>query len=106
MRGPHDVGGLPGGPIDTESHDLTPWEEEFMALYSLMGDDKRKLTTTPQNRFYVESLGDDMYNTLDYTERRLAAMLRQLIDNGVLTQDEVDTMLATGAIGPPIVSER
>ncbi len=90
MRGPHDVGGLPGGPIDTESHDLTPWEKEFMALYSLLGDDKRKLITTPENRFYIESLGDDMYNTLDYHERRIAAMLRVLIDKGVLTQDEVD----------------
>ena len=90
MRGPHDVGGLPGGPIDTESHDLTPWEKEFMALYSLLGDDKRKITTTPENRFYVESLGDDFYNTLDYHERRIAAMIRQLIDKSVLTQDEID----------------
>lgn len=94
MRGPHDVGGLPGGPIDTVAHDLTPWEAEFMALYSLLGDDKRRLTTTPENRFHVESLGDDMYNTLDYHERRIAAMLRQLINKGVLTQDEVDAKVA------------
>ena len=94
MRGPHDVGGLPGGPIDTAAHELSPWEQEFMALYSLMGDDKRKLTTTPESRFYVESLGDDMYNTLDYHERRLAAMIRQLIDKGVLTQDEIDAKVS------------
>ena len=90
MRGPHDVGGLPGGPIDTVSHDLTRWEKEFMALYSLLGDDQRKLFITPENRFYIESLGDDFYNTLDYYERRIAAMLRMLIDKGVLTQDEID----------------
>ena len=27
MRGPHDIGGLPAGPVDTTPHDPTFWEK-------------------------------------------------------------------------------
>ena len=40
------------------------------------------------------SLGDDAYNTLTYYERWTAALARQLIDKGVLTQDEIDAKVA------------
>ena len=29
MRGPHDVGGLDFGPIDTTPHDMTFWEKQI-----------------------------------------------------------------------------
>ena len=40
MRGPHDVGGLPEGPVDTETHDLTFWEKQIDALHALVADEK------------------------------------------------------------------
>ena len=36
----------------------------------------------------------DAYNRLTYYERWTAALARQLIDKGVLTQDEVDAKVA------------
>lgn len=94
MRGPHDVGGQPAGPVETQPHDATFWEKQIDALHTLVGDDKRRITVRDENRRYVELLGDDVYNTLTYYERWTAAMCRQLIDKGVLTQDEVDAKVA------------
>ena len=47
-----------------------------------------------ENRLYIESLGDDVYNTLAYYERWTAAICRQLVDKGILTQDEIDAKIA------------
>ncbi|MGH7003355.1 MAG: hypothetical protein ACREIP_05345, partial [Alphaproteobacteria bacterium] len=35
-RGVHDLGGLPGGPIDRSAHELTPFEERVDALMMLL----------------------------------------------------------------------
>ena len=32
MRGPHDVGGLPEGPVETHAHDMTFWEKQIDAV--------------------------------------------------------------------------
>jgi hypothetical protein len=90
MRGPHDVGGLPEGPVDTTAHNPTFWEKQIDALHALIADDKRKLVPKGQNRRYVEALGEDVYNTLGYYERWTATMCQQLTERGVLTRDEID----------------
>ena len=90
MRGPHDVGGLPEGPVETETHDMTFWEKQIDALHALIGDDKRGIVPKGQNRRYVEALGEDVYNTLNYYERWTATMSQQLLEKGVLTRDEID----------------
>ena len=64
MRGPHDVGGLSAGPVETVPHEVTFWEKQIDALHTLVGDDKRRITVRDENRRYVESLGEDVYNTL------------------------------------------
>ena len=53
MRGPHDVGGLDAGPVDTTTHDMTFWEREIDALHALVGDEKRGIVPKGQNRRYV-----------------------------------------------------
>ena len=92
MRGPHDIGGLPAGPVDPSPHDMTFWEKQIDAMNQLLAQkgDRR----TDENRRYVEMLGHDVYNTLTYYERWTAALTRVLIDKGVLTQDEVDAKVA------------
>ncbi len=90
MRGPHDVGGLEEGPVDTSEHTPSHWEKEIDALHSLIADAKRKIVPRGQNRRYVEALGEDVYNTLDYYERWTATMSQQLMEKGVLTRDEID----------------
>lgn len=92
MRGPHDIGGLEAGPVDTEAHDLTFWEKQIDAMNMLLA--RKGLRRTDENRRYIEMLGHDVYNTLSYYERWTASMARMLIDKGVLTQDEIDAKVA------------
>ena len=92
MRGSHDLGGLKAGPVDTAPHDPTFWEKQIDAMNMLLA--QKGLRRTDENRRYVEMLGEDAYNTLTYYERWTAALARQLIDKGVLTQDEIDATVA------------
>jgi len=92
MRGSHDLGGLPAGPVDTAPHDPTFWEKQIDAMNVLLA--QKGLRRTDENRRYVEMLGEDAYNTLTYYERWTAALARQLVDKGVLTQDEIDAKVA------------
>jgi hypothetical protein len=92
MRGSHDLGGLKAGPVDTAPHDPTFWEKQIDAMNMLLA--QKGLRRTDENRRYVEMLGEDAYNTLTYYERWTAALARQLIDKGVLTQDEIDAKVA------------
>jgi hypothetical protein len=92
MRGPHDVGGLPDGPVDVVPHDLTFWEKQIDALRGVIG--MKGIVPTDENRRYVESLGHDAYSTLTYYERWTAALSRQMVDKGILTQDEIDRRVA------------
>ena len=88
MRGPHDIGGLPAGPVDTEPHDLTFWEKQIDGVRAVVG--AKGIYRTDENRRWVESLGEDAYTRLSYYERWTAALMRALIDKRVLTQDEID----------------
>ena len=52
------------------------------------------IVTTDENRRYIEALGHDAYSTLTYYERWTAALSRQMVDKGILTQDEIDQRVA------------
>ena len=92
MRGPHDVGGLAAGPVETAPHEVTFWEKQIDALNQLMA--QKGFRKTDENRRYIEQLGHDVYNTLSYYERWAGSLSRVLIDKGVLTQDEIDAKVA------------
>jgi hypothetical protein len=92
MRGPHDIGGLPAGPVETEAHQVTFWEKQIDALRSLIG--AKGLVSTDENRRYIEELGHDVYDRLGYYERWTAALSRQMVDRGILTQAEIDARVA------------
>ena len=92
MRGPHDLGGLEAGPVDTAPHDMTFWEKQIDALNMLLG--AKGIRRTDENRRYIEMLGHDAYNTLSYYERWTASMSRLLIDKDYITQDEIDAKIA------------
>src|SRR3954462_15436649 len=92
MRGPHDGGGLAAEPVDTDPHDLTFWEKQIDAVNALLS--AKGMKKTDENRRYIEMLGHDVYNTLNYYERWTASLSRMMIDKGVLTQDEIDARIA------------
>ena len=101
MAGPHDDRSPHGagepqtaGQAPAPAQDMTFWEKQIDALHTLIADDKRRIVGRDENRRAVESLGDDVYNTMNYYERWTAATCRQLIEKGVLTQAEVDAKVA------------
>ena len=93
MAGPHDSGHQTAAPAEPQPQDMTFWEKQIDALHTLIADDKRHIVGRDENRRAVESLGGDVYNTMNYYERWTAATCRQLIDKGVLTQAEVDAKI-------------
>lgn len=91
MRGPHDVGGLPAGPVDTGPHDLEFWEKQVDGVFvSLVG---KGLTRADEMRSGVEQIGHDAYQRLGYYERWTAALMRIVIAKGLLSQDEIDARM-------------
>lgn len=92
MRGPHDVGGLEDDIVDRSEHDLTLWEKQIDAIRSVIG--AKGIVTTHENRRTIEQLGHEVYDTLNYYERWTASLQRQMIDKGLLTQDEIDERVA------------
>lgn len=94
MAGPHDSGSQTAAPAEPQGQDMTFWEKQIDALHTLIGDDKRRIVGRDENRRAVESLDENVYNTMNYYERWTAAACRQLIEKGVLTQDEIDAKIA------------
>lgn len=88
MRGPHDVGGLPDGPVDPSEHSMNFWEKQIDALRGVIG--AKGIVVSHENRRAVEQLGHDAYERLNYYERWTATLSRQMIEKGYLTQDEID----------------
>jgi len=94
MRGVHDIGGLPGGPVPRDQHAVTLSEKRVDALVTLLSDDKRRLLRVDEMRRAIESLGAEAYDRLGYYERWLAAITAIMVEKGVLTNPEIDARVA------------
>jgi hypothetical protein len=92
MRGFHDLGGLPGGPIDRTEHDAALWEKRVHAMLNLLAE--QKLMTGDEHRHAIETLGEAEYSRLSYYERWIQSMARVLVQRGVLTTEELARKLA------------
>jgi hypothetical protein len=101
MRGSHDLGGLPAGPIDQSSHVLAPWEKRVHALMLLLSE--RGVMNVHELRRGIESLGEAEYDRLAYYERWIASITSNLLAKGVITTDELGRKLAEVEVreGPP-----
>ncbi len=84
------MGGLQGGPIDTNQHEVEDWERLADAINSALG--AKGLQSTDQHRRAIEGL--DNYRDLSYYERWVAATERLLVEKGVLTSAEIDERAA------------
>ena len=87
-RKPHDLGGLPAGPVDRDEHELAYWERRIEAMISLCFA-KGVLKDVAQLRQGIENLGQEAYDTLSYYERWAASMAVLLQDAGVIDADEL-----------------
>ena len=85
MRGHHDMGGMPAGPVcdatgKPEEHDYELWEKRVDALMMLLSDSERQLLKVDELRRNIESLGADAYVTKqDFDQGMLIGVVQQLI---------------------------
>ena len=89
-----DLGGLPGGPIDTSEHEPTLSERRIDAMMMLLRSKPRSFWATDENRRTIESLEPLIYKESAYYERWILAMRGLLIEKGVLSEAEIEVKLA------------
>ena len=95
----HDRGGWSNDdPIDHTEHEMEEWERRVDSLNSVLGE--KGLKNTDQLRRAIESLAQDKYEALSYYEKWTEAMEVLLIEQGVLTKDEIDSKMAELSQGP------
>ncbi|WP_119458842.1 SH3-like domain-containing protein [Rhodospirillaceae bacterium SYSU D60014] len=92
MRGIHDLGGLPDGPIDRSEHDYALWEKRIDAMMVLLG--AKGVLRVDERRRAIEGLGAEAYGRLSYYEKWLASATTLLIEKGVFTVDELGRKMA------------
>lgn len=92
MKGYHDLGGTPAGPINREDKELALWEKRVEALLVILS--RKGMLRIDENRRALESLGAEVYLGSSYAERRIMAMADNLILKGVISVDELTAKLA------------
>lgn len=89
-RGYHDIGGLPGGPIDPSHGGEQPWEKLSVALSNVLGLQGRGLISVHEVRRAREELGADLYDRLGYFEKGAQVTANLLVEKGILTREEIE----------------
>lgn len=92
MRGHHDMGGLPAGPVEATEHDYALWEKRVDALMVLLS--QKQLLNVDELRRNIESIGGDAYETMTYYERWIFSITQTMIQRGVISIDELNRKMA------------
>ncbi len=101
MQRPHDLGGMPAGPIDPEEPGLTLFEQRVDAMLRLLADPPRSCFTIDALRRAIEDLPPDQYGALTYYERWVHAMRLLVVEKGLLTEAEIAQHIARQTGAPP-----
>lgn len=94
MRGHHDMGGLPAGPVERGEHDYALWEKRVDALMVLLGSPERRLIRVDELRRNIEALPPEAYDKMSYYERWVTSIANTLLQRGVVTSDELGRKMA------------
>jgi hypothetical protein len=94
MRGHHDMGGLPAGPVEPSGPPKALWEKRAHALLVLLNEPCRDVVNVHELRRGIEALGSAEYDRLTYYERWIASIANVLVEKGVITTDELGRKLA------------
>ena len=87
---PHDMGGEPGGPIDTVDHGMRFWEKQANALRNTLTS--RKLVRMDELRRAAEDLGE-RYEKLEYFQRTTEALRTVLLEKGFFSEEELESKI-------------
>jgi len=93
MQPAHDRGGWPNaGPIDRAEHQLADWEVLADGIAQALNE--KGVRRTDESRRAIESIPRDLYESMSYYERWVAATEMLLIEKGILTREEIDRKVA------------
>ena len=90
----HDMGGLPGGPVEKDEHDPSLAERRVDALMMLLMSAPKAVFNVDEMRRTIESLPRDVYERHDYYERWLLTIESLLVEKGLLTRAEIEVRVA------------
>lgn len=93
-RAVHDLGGLSIGPIDRDEHELTFYEKRVDALLMLLAGPKRGIFRVDALRRVVEEYAQSDYDGLGYYDRWIGAISTLLVEQEVLSAEEIDARCA------------
>lgn len=94
QRKVNDVGGLPGAPIDREEHDPTFHEKRIDAMLMLLTSPRVQAFSVDSLRRAIEQNTADDYTQRGYYEKWLYAIRQLLVEQGILTDAEIDSRIA------------
>jgi hypothetical protein len=93
MARTHDMGGRPNdAPLDTSEHVLADWEVVTDAINVVLG--AKGLRSTDQLRRAMEDMPAEDYLALSYYERWARGTEQLLVEQHVLSLDEIDRKMA------------
>ena len=96
-RGYHDLGGLDGGPIETDVTEAKPWEKLAVVVGNALGAKGAKLVCTDEVRRTREEMGADLYNRLGYFEKGIEALRRLLVEKALIDEQDLERRMAEAA---------
>jgi hypothetical protein len=97
-RAAHDVGGLLDfGPIDRAEHDPALWEKRVDAMLILLVGPKKGAFKIDAMRRVIEDYGQQEYDATTYYQKWVRAIRNLLIEQEVITRDELDRKFAAVA---------
>ena len=96
MNGAHDMGGMHGfGPVVREENEPVfhePWEKTVFMLSRATR--VQGIINIDESRHGIERMPPAEYLAASYYERWLASLERNLVEKGVITQEELDARVA------------
>ena len=92
-RGHHDLGGLALGPIDRSEHPRTLYEMRVDAMLMLLTSPGCGAFKVDALRRAIETYTRVEYETLPYYDRWMKAIRVLLVEQGVLTDAQIDARL-------------
>src|SRR3954469_7544131 len=96
MNGAHDMGGMHGfGPVVREENEPVfhaDWERTVFAMNRAVR--ARGLTNIDESRHGIERMPPAEYLAASYYERWLSSLERNLVDKGIVTQEELASRAA------------
>jgi hypothetical protein len=94
QRGVHDLGGLTGDAIDQSGHELTFFDKRVDALLRLLVESPRRHFAVDALRRAIEQLPEERYKSLSYYERWMDAIARLVVEQGLVSQEDLDRRIA------------